>query len=167
MQTKDLFLKGEFVGTLVVDDDDAHLLDLKWHAQRGHRVVYAKRKEDGHVVFIHRVIMQPPDGMTVDHINHDGLDNRRCNLRVCTLAQNLKNKRAAGASPYLGVSWDKSHERWRAQIDSGNGPTTLGRFESEIEAARCYDEYARIYHGEFANVNFPFVSPKGVIQSAD
>lgn len=107
-------------------------------------------------ITMHRLLMGDiPEGHVVDHINHNGLDNRRCNLRVITKKQNQANRRAkrGGTSTYLGVYRNKQG-KYVASIGLGNKKTkTLGQFVSEIDAAKCYNKYARIVHGEYANLN--------------
>lgn len=117
---------------------------------------YAVRKEGGRTVRMHRVIMAAPRGMVVDHINHDGLDNRRSNLRVCTHRENIRNQRGqrGRSSRYKGVSRDRRLGKWRSQIWHEGRHTYLGLFESEIEAARAYDEKARELFGAYAYLNF-------------
>ena len=100
---------------------------------------------------MHRVITGAPDGKEVDHINGDGLDNRRCNLRICDGAQNRKNKGPAKSklSRYLGVYYYHMPGVWRAAC---NG-RYLGTFTSEVAAALAYNEAALVQHGEFARLN--------------
>ena len=89
----------------------------------------------------------------VDHINGDRLDNRWSNLRAATLTENMRNRRRerTSTSEYLGVCWDSSAAKWRAQI----GSRYIGSFVCEIEAAKAYDAAAIHVYGEFANPNFP------------
>lgn len=92
----------------------------------------------------------------VDHINHDTLDNRRSNLRICFDWQNNKNvlkTKKNATSTYLGVSWCKGRKRWLAQISHENKTRNLGRFNTEKEAAEKYNEVAQLLHGEYANLN--------------
>ncbi len=101
--------------------------------------------------------MKPGRGYCVDHINGDGLDNRKDNLRIVTIAENNYNKRKSKnvrSSQYKGVSIDKRTNRWRAIIYYKYRKINLGMFGDEIDAARAYDEAANELFGEFAKLNF-------------
>ena len=106
---------------------------------------------------LHQLIMQPPKGMVVDHINHCGTDNRRENLRVCSKHENNmgRNKNAKGSSRYKGVTLHKQTNKWRAQFQVNKKRVGIGYFTSEEEAARAYDSKAKELFGEFAFLNFP------------
>lgn len=93
----------------------------------------------------------------VDHINDNGLDNRRSNLREAEPWQNIGNSRPlpGRSSRFKGVCWDKSHRKWRVSIGSGAGRRHLGMFDSETAGARAYDVAAIDRYGEFARPNFP------------
>lgn len=93
----------------------------------------------------------------IDHINGDRSDNRWVNLREATASQNSCNRFSAAnsSSKYLGVSYYEPTGKWKALIKSKGKTKFLGYFFSEIEAALAYDAASRIYHGEFANPNFP------------
>ncbi|HLK61573.1 MAG TPA: AP2 domain-containing protein [Chthonomonadaceae bacterium] len=108
-------------------------------------------------LYMHRLIMQPQADQQVDHINGNGLDNRRSNLRVCSLQQNLRNtgNQAGSTSCYKGVYWKKSVGRWVARISVEGKQRHLGYFRDEEEAACAYDRAARIAYGEYARLNFP------------
>ena len=107
-------------------------------------------------IFMHREIMKAPKDKVVDHINRNGLDNRRENLRLVTVAQNNMNKSSAnGTSKFKGVYFQRDIKRWRATITVNRYKKHLGVHENEIEAARAYDAAAKKYFGEFAYLNFP------------
>jgi hypothetical protein len=143
---------------LVDAEDYEWLKDYKWHAtySRASGTMYACRRDGRRTVLLHRQIMNPPKGMVVDHINGNGLDNRRCNLRICTQAQNAHNRRghAGRKSRFLGVS--PRGDKWEARV----GRQHLGLFDDEVEAAKVRDRKARELYGEHAWLNFPPGSPE-------
>jgi len=106
----------------LIDDEDMELVSKhKWCVRREPNNFYAAtgvtRPSGVHTVLrMHRLIMDAPRGMDVDHINHNGLDNRRVNLRICTRTQNLRNsrKRKGCSSRFKGVAWCKPAKKWRA-----------------------------------------------------
>jgi len=128
----------------------------KFYAVRGQMISPA----DSKIVQLHRLIMDAPKGLVVDHINSDGLDNRRSNLRLVTHSQNQWNrqKRKNTTSRFVGVSFYKSRGKWAAYINAAKKRINIGHFNSEIEAARAHDQAAVKYHGEFARLNFPEVA---------
>lgn len=108
---------------------------------------------------IHRVVMDAPNGMDVDHINGDALDNRKENLRICTRSENCRNKkvRSDSKSGYKGVN-PNPNGRYQAYIGDPTRKSQhihLGYHATKEEAARAYDKKAIELHGEFANLNFP------------
>lgn len=138
--------KGQFA---IVDDADFDWLSQwKWLFSR-----YARRAKG---IAMHRVIMNAPDDMEVDHINHNVLDNRRENLRLATCKQNRMNrsKHKITRSSFKGLHWRKDRSRWVARIKVNREFIYLGTFINELDAAQAYDTAARIYHGEFACTNF-------------
>ena len=105
---------------------------------------------------MHRKIMGAEGEILVDHINHNGLDNRKVNLRFATYSQNNSNTRMRknpGASKYKGVQWSKQRNKWTAIIRYNKKRKFLGYYTDERKAAKAYNEAAKIYHGQFASPN--------------
>lgn len=143
--------KGKFA---IVDDEDyEHLMQWKWYyASIGYAVRLALPR--GSRILMHRVILTPPIGMVSDHINGDRLDNRRCNLRVCTYSQNMMNKKKSwGNSRYKGVSWSKKYQKWEGHIMVEGKKKFLGYFDTEEVGALAYNEASMKLHGEFGCLN--------------
>jgi hypothetical protein len=103
----------------------------------------------------HRELLNCPDNKVVDHINHNTLDNRICNLRICTDRENCRNrkKRSDNTSGYKGVYYRKDLKKYSAQIKLDNKRKTIGHFHCKHEAAKAYNDYAIKYYGEFAYLN--------------
>ena len=143
--------------TLVDDSDYRHLLGFSWNAHTRDGFTYARTSYGNGHIYLHDYLMKPPKGMVVDHINGDKLDNQRHNLRIATTAQNNYNtkKTENRSSQFKGVVWDKSRNKWKAQIKLNGVNKALGRFDSEEDAARAYDAAAKDLFKEFACLNFP------------
>ncbi|MHC4574708.1 MAG: AP2 domain-containing protein [Planctomycetota bacterium] len=144
-----------------VDPDDyPWLAQFRWHCKTNKNAAYAARTVT-HArrpirIYMHRLIARTPPHLFCDHVNHNGLDNRKANLRSCTLSQNNANARPAknASSIYKGVSFNKRRKKWAASIKSKGKQQHLGYFDSEIDAAKAYDERAKELFGRFANLNF-------------
>jgi hypothetical protein len=141
----------------VIDEEDAErVLPFNWAVSvrpEKEWTPYASGRVEGRRVLLHRFLMDAPPGIAVDHVDGNGLNNRRVNLRYATQSQNLANRRTDGnkTSPYRGVR--KVKKPWYARI----GRAHIGAYETEEEAARAYDAKARELFGEFARLNFPDV----------
>lgn len=160
----------------IVDREDAELVgQAAWRAvvvqtkealatkRRILRYVSARRRDGVYpefprYLYLHRLVMGVTDPrIHVDHINHDGLDCRKSNLRLVTHQQNHFNRRpnSGSTSKFKGVHWRKNEQKWGAVICLNNSRINLGYFDSEIEAAIAYDNAAEELFGEFAYLNLP------------
>ena len=147
----------------LVDNEDFERINAhKWRAMwdQNTRSYYAARTERGadgkrHTVRMHREIIRAKKGQYVDHENHDGCDNRRDNLRVCTNQKNGANRRMQNnnTSGFKGVSWHKRDKKWCASVGGRRNRIHIGQFSTAIEAARAYDTKAIRLNGEFALTN--------------
>ncbi len=151
-----------------VDDEDFEWLSQwKWTLQKnkqGHKFFfYATRRTTrrNHVsrkcIIMHRLIMNAPHGLLVDHKDGNGLNNKRSNLRICNNSQNLANGKQINhrkTSMFKGVRWIVRLNKWCARIGR-SGKHYLGLFNTEEQAAKAYDEAAKKQYGEFSCLNFP------------
>ena len=155
--------QGKFA--LVDPDDYDELSKYKWYAVRSPRGYYAVRSakaKNGRSgqknVRMHRIILKAPEDKFIDHINHNGLDNRKSNLRICTMQQNswnMRKQRGNCVSQYKGVTRRKDIGKWQARIICNRKRISIGCFDDEIAAAMAYDNKAKELFGEFAAPNLP------------
>ena len=164
--------QGQFA--LINDEDYEFINKYKWYAQKGKNTFYTMRtitirsqdvqkgiKRKRKTILMHRVILerklkrQLRSDEYADHINHRGLDNRRNNLRLCSQSENIANsiKHKKASSIYKGVSWSQGYRKWQAQIKINRESKHGGYFDSELDAAKAYNEMALKYFGEFAKLN--------------
>ena len=147
-------------GFALIDDEDfGEISKHKWHLLTRCHNFYAITglKINNRITTrsMHRILLEAKKGQMIDHINHNGLDNRRSNLRFCTSSQNQMNSISRiGKSKYKGIFWNKQYGKWAAEIFLNGKVHRLGRYNSEIEAAEAYDEKAKELFGEFAEPNF-------------
>lgn len=136
--------------------DSDFILAKKWSLKRSGRR-YHVRSSDGQLLT--RQLLNAPDGLHVDHINGNTLDNRRCNLRICTHSENQWNrKRGHGATRFKGVALlgdKRAISKWRATVQRHGRRYTIGTFKTALAAALAYDAAAVQLFGEFASPNFP------------
>lgn len=157
--SKKIFLSnGQFA---VVDDEDYEQLSkYRWHAQPRRRTTYAittfHMSEKSSSISMHRMIMKPPSKLEVDHIDSNGLNNQRSNLRLATRSQNMRNTRVFKknqSSRYRGVVRRNRKKPWQVQIRVRGKKIYIGSYATEKEAARAYNKAAQKYHGDFAILN--------------
>jgi len=151
----------------LINDEDSD--ENKWSVSFTHgfcyveRGIYNKKTKKIKKIKMHRQIMENIIGRKlrksefVDHKNHNGLDNRRCNLRICTRSQNKKNTPGYknNTSGFNGVFWCKDTKRWRAKIGKDNKEIHIGYLSNPKDAARAFDKKALELYGEFTALNFP------------
>jgi len=150
--------KNKGIYSAIVDDEDYELLSkFNWSAVCVRSLVYACRVKDGKMVLMHREIACPKDGFVVDHIDSNGLNNQKANMRCIKQENNLRNARKCNritSSKYKGVSYSKvGNGRWKMSIGSGKN-RKYKSFNTELEAAAAYDNMAKQMFGEYAHLNF-------------
>jgi hypothetical protein len=155
--------------TLINDDDVEEVSFHKWcvnNKEEGKKTAYIRRTLDS--LKLHQLLLgEAPPGHVIDHINGDGLDNRRANLRFCTQAENHANesKRVGGTSVFKGVGFDAARQKWSAKITVAGETKNLGRFDQEVDAALAYDKAATGEFGEYARTNAKlFLTPRYALQ---
>jgi hypothetical protein len=123
--------------TALVDDNDFERLnEWKWHAHRERRAWYACHGQPW--IRMHRRIIEVPPGLEIDHIDGNGLNNQRSNLRIVTTRENAQNRHTPKTSHFPGVSWHRHDKRWRASIQINGKDKHLGYFQNEEDAYHTY-----------------------------
>jgi len=142
---------------LVDPDDYYRLICYKWSASKWHNTFYAVRSQGKKQIKMHRQIMNPPPYMVVDHFDHNGINNTKTNLRVCTPLENAANQkpRTDGSSIYKGVCWNKRDRVWDVRLRHNGRNLYIGSFHDQLTAAKAYDNAAKTLKGPFAQLNFP------------
>ncbi len=143
----------------LVDNDDYEMLNMhKWYVKKGENTFYAVRSiflKNGKqtTLRMHRLLIDAPNGLEVDHEDGNGLNNQKSNIRLATRSQNRMNrpKQSRNTSGFKGVSWDKTHKVWMAYITLNSVQKNLGYFKSKQEAYQVRREASIEYHKEFAH----------------
>lgn len=148
--------------TALVDEEFHEMVSqFKWYLLNGGYAVRTVHlgmmdgKQVKSMVYLHKFIMPAPEGMVTDHINGNKLDCRVQNLRIISSSQNNMNrsKSRGKSSLFKGVCWDKSRSKWISVIKINSKAKNLGRYETEIEAARAYNSAAIDMFGQCAHLN--------------
>lgn len=140
---------------LVDDEDLERVQDYNWSITTLQYVLgYSSKTQKQY--FLHRVIMNAKKGQQVDHINGNGLDNRKSNLRFATTSENSFNQRLSkrNKSGYKGVIWHKQHKKWMSYIQPKGKFILIGYFNYPHQAAMAYDIWAKELFGKYAHSNF-------------
>jgi len=144
-------------GIVLIDNEDFEIISkYKWHNNGcGYAKTSIKINNKWVNVYMPHIILNIPKNIFIDHIDGNPLNNQKENLRIVTNSQNQMNskKQKNTISKFKGVSWDKGRKRFVACIKLNNKSCSLGRFKSEIDAAKAYNKKAKELYGEFANLN--------------
>lgn len=136
----------------LVDDEDFNLvINIAWHRMANGGYAAGRVSEHSPMLLMHRVIMNPPPGMQIDHIDHNPLNNQRSNLRIVTQSQNRMNMKKR-RHDYKGIH--PHGDRWKAIIKYRAKTIHIGVYDTPEEAARAYDRKANEIFREFAQLNF-------------
>lgn len=144
-----------------IDESDFDLVSAyKWHPmvpKNPDYSTYAFSQTKRSTIYLHRLITAAKTGDYVDHIDHDGLNNLRSNLRVCTQSQNMQNRNSHGGNTtgFMGVYFHKKTNKYQAQLQKNGRKISAGLYPTPEEAARARDQAALKHFGVYAYLNFP------------
>ena len=154
----------------IVDDENfKELSQYKWYLMDGFAGRTVKENDKQTTIYMHRVVLDAPKGLSVCHLNGNKLDNRRENLCLVkdSIRTDKKKKNASHSSQYRGVYWTKDKKIWTAEIEVNKKHLRLGYFEDEKEAAIAYDKAAYEYYGPLAQTNFEPSAQKSPHQASN
>lgn len=143
--------------TAFIDDEDLEFISrFRWGVKKDRKAFYAATKIKQKTVKMHQLLVACPEGYKIDHIDRNGLNNQRSNLRVCTNSENQRNRgmNITNTSGFKGVSL-LSTGLFLASLTLNGRNIKFGTYTSAKEAALAYDEGVNKFHGEFAFLNFP------------
>lgn len=141
---------------VIIDDDDYEKISrYSWSiygAGKPYFAAYSHVENGKNIkIILHRIILGKSNGMIIDHINGNTLDNRKCNLRFCTKTENSRNRKRNLKSKYKGICFHESTGKWEARIKVNKKSIYLGIYNSPEDAHIAYCKAAKKYHGDFAN----------------
>jgi len=141
---------------VLIDKEDLDkIVDINWTVLKASDKIYFRKFcHTKKTILLHRHIINASKNTTVDHINGNTLDNRKCNLRLCTVAENSRNRRKniTNSSGYKGVSWASKRKKWQAKIMVNRKTIFLGYFNTAEDAYAVYCEASKKYHGEYRRI---------------
>jgi len=142
-------------GTFIIDTEDYELIRPYCWCETSGRYLVARNPEDGKLLKLHRLIMNAPDGLIVDHINHDVRDNRKCNLRVVNDQNSVRNRGlySNNKSGIIGVGWMSREQRWRAEIRIDRKSIYLGYYDNLDDAVAARKAAEEKYFGPYSYDN--------------
>lgn len=145
--------RGKFA--LVDAEDYESLIKHKWHFCGKYVATSLYKNGRKQEIYLHRFVVNAEAGKDVDHKNHNLLDNRKENLRICTRRENKANTQGVkkNTSGFKGVGFFKATSKWRAYIKVNYKFISLGHYKTKREAALAYNKAARYYFGEYAYIN--------------
>jgi len=141
---------------LIDDEDYDRIKKYRWYRLCGNKPPFyfcrnVRKSGNRKIILLHKFIMDAQDNLEVDHKNSNTLDNRKSNLRICTHAENCRNRKGiTNSTGYKGVS--RKGMKYRARITKNRETIFLGDFDTPEEAYKAYCKASKKYHGEFGRI---------------
>lgn len=164
---KNEILLGKGYKTIINEENYNDLIKYQWYSRESKHTIYVTGIANGLKTSMHRHLMNHPKNETIDHINNNALDNRKENLRICSIKQNSLNLNRKSLAQYSGV---RLKSRWGniyydSIINVNNKPIHLGTFINVVDAAKAFDMASLFYHKEFASTNFEYENREYLIKT--